>query len=682
MIVDTYHVLNGTDQKVFDRARAELEKDYTSSNAHEFYYDYKDKPLSFILRNSRNIFSEGYYGYNFYYELLSTRLMNPLTYESEYQKVSDYIEKAKAMKVPENQIKMYEALLRLIESKIAENKNLITVFKRAIGYGDGVSDYFTKFFDLLNDTVPLASIPSIADDIFHVDHDPFITIPCGYFFCIKYPAYTGKLLMYTMPGSSSGLSKFTDDYDDPDYTRKVIRINECIHEMMEDNDVVDNIKDMKNMNLLTIWTKCAKESLNTNIGIEDRVANVLESGNDLFLDSDVMAQTNPFAAVSMVTESVELQNESLVSKYQSTLRLKNVLEAYTEMAVEDINLGLRESDDPVYEQYDQALDTVSNDLIFMEWEDDGTANAVIKTQIMTSDERKKEEMEKKKAESSDPTDLTEEDALSEIKEAETKIKALQKKDGMTEEKFETEADKIKVPLSQLLHKACQDYPEVAAALNNLDMISFEESYNEDGDSAKPIDAVKPSHVNAPSDADPNAKHPKKPKVGMIRRIQNKALDTDAKLRKKEAETGEKVDELKAAGKAISYHPKMVEDKVDQTIANFDKWDDNRRKKFLLKPGFRHKIFRKFKVVLEYGIASKLKLSFVPVLWCIRHLSKQKDKRIRNELALELDNEIKICEEKISDASAKGDNQRKYELMRIKDKLDAERTRVRLNSKYV
>ena len=115
MIVDTYHVLNGTDQKVFDRARAELEKDYTASNAHEFYYDYKDKPLSFILRNSRNIFSEGYYGYNFYYELLSTRLMNPLTYESEYQKVSDYIEKAKAMKVPENQIKMYEALLRLIE---------------------------------------------------------------------------------------------------------------------------------------------------------------------------------------------------------------------------------------------------------------------------------------------------------------------------------------------------------------------------------------------------------------------------------------------------------------------------------------------------------------------------------------------------------------------------------------
>ena len=127
---------------------------------------------------------------------------------------------------------------------------------------------------------------------------------------------------------------------------------------------------------------------------------------------------------------------------------------------------------------------------------------------------------------------------------------------------------------------------------------------------------------------------------------------------------------------------MVKEKLDKTIYDFDKWDDNRRKEFLLKPGYRHKIFKKFRTLLEYGIAANLKLGFVPVLWSIKHLSKIKDKRIRNELAMELDNEIKICEEKISDASSRGDNERKYELMRIKDKLDAERTRVRLNSKYV
>jgi hypothetical protein len=103
---------------------------------------------------------------------------------------------------------------------------------------------------------------------------------------------------------------------------------------------------------------------------------------------------------------------------------------------------------------------------------------------------------------------------------------------------------------------------------------------------------------------------------------------------------------------------------------------------LLKPGYRHRIFKKFLNVLEYGAAASIGITSVPMLWCIKHLSKQKDKRIRNELALELDNEIKICEEKISDAQSDGDREKKYQLMRIKDKLEAERTRVRTNSKYV
>ena len=39
-------------------------------------------------------------------------------------------------------------------------------------------------------------------------------------------------------------------------------------------------------------------------------------------------------------------------------------------------------------------------------------------------------------------------------------------------------------------------------------------------------------------------------------------------------------------------------------------------------------------------------------------------------------------EKIKDADSKGDNQEKYKLMRIKDKLEAELSRVRLNSKMI
>ena len=273
--------------------------------------------------------------------------------------------------------------------------------------------------------------------------------------------------------------------------------------------------------------------------------------------------------------------------------------------------------------------------------------------------------------------MSEEDSLSEIHEVKKNLESLLNKDGMTEERFFAESEKLKGDLAKNLSKEAQKYPEVRSALNDLDKIKFES----DSDFTEAVEEDDTTN-DVPSDKDPNEKKPKKPKMSLTRKIQTKALDTDANLRKKEAKAGEKVDELKSAGKALSYHPKMVKDKVDKTISDFDKWDDNRRKEFLLKPGYRHKIFKKFKDVLEYGIAANMKLSFVPILWCIKQMSKSKDKRIRNELAMELDNEIKICEEKISDATSRGDNEKKYELMRIRDKLDAERTRVRLNSKYV
>ena len=106
MIIDNYHVLHGTDQRGFDRHRAELAQDYTESAARDFFYDYKDKPLSFILRNSRAIFSETYFGLAFYRDLIAIRLINPIAYPIELQKVKDFLKEAKDNKLPDSQIGM------------------------------------------------------------------------------------------------------------------------------------------------------------------------------------------------------------------------------------------------------------------------------------------------------------------------------------------------------------------------------------------------------------------------------------------------------------------------------------------------------------------------------------------------------------------------------------------------
>ena len=103
---------------------------------------------------------------------------------------------------------------------------------------------------------------------------------------------------------------------------------------------------------------------------------------------------------------------------------------------------------------------------------------------------------------------------------------------------------------------------------------------------------------------------------------------------------------------------------------------------MTEPGFRKKAFRNLKLAIMYGGAAHVKLSLVPVLAMCRYFSKQKDVRIRNELVRELETELSVCEEKINDANAKGDEREKYRLMRIRDRLKTEITRVKLNSRYV
>ena len=155
-----------------------------------------------------------------------------------------------------------------------------------------------------------------------------------------------------------------------------------------------------------------------------------------------------------------------------------------------------------------------------------------------------------------------------------------------------------------------------------------------------------------------------------------------KAMKKDARLDEKMQKLKNAGNAISQRPKHVLERIGKSAKKLDKMDDNRRKEFMLKPGYRHKIFKQLRTALEYGLVAKIKLAWLPALALLRRLSKIKDRRIRNEVAMELESEIKICEEKINDANSQGDNKTKYELMRIRDKLVAEKIRVRTNSKYL
>lgn len=222
-----------------------------------------------------------------------------------------------------------------------------------------------------------------------------------------------------------------------------------------------------------------------------------------------------------------------------------------------------------------------------------------------------------------------------------------------------------------------DGVSVESAFNELSDSSFivKEDTDEDvsDDDLKDVEKDESSSnkdIDAPEDKN------------LANKVQHNAMDKESKFLKKKAKYQYKGMEVKNAAKAVTAIPKNIADSIKQTIAEWDKMDDERRKEYMTKPGFRKKIFRNLKVALMYGAGASLSIATVPAIAMARHLSKQKDRRIRNELARELDTNIKVCDAKIEDAAAEGDKQAKYKLMRIKSDLEKEALRVKANSRYV
>lgn len=189
-----------------------------------------------------------------------------------------------------------------------------------------------------------------------------------------------------------------------------------------------------------------------------------------------------------------------------------------------------------------------------------------------------------------------------------------------------------------------------------------EEAKDDGDQPKKAEAPKPKNV--------------------ANRIQFAAQDQEVKQRKKMAVAKQKGQEKVNAVKAVSKLSQNVVDSIKEQIKVLDDKDDDRRKKYLTAPGFRKKAFKNLQLAALYGTTAQINLAYLPITAFVRHLSKNKDRRIRNEVLMELETEIKITDEKIQDATNAGDNTQKYQLMRIKSKLEAERIRVRTNSKYI
>lgn len=130
-------------------------------------------------------------------------------------------------------------------------------------------------------------------------------------------------------------------------------------------------------------------------------------------------------------------------------------------------------------------------------------------------------------------------------------------------------------------------------------------------------------------------------------------------------------------KAVGQIPKALENEISNFINKLIEKDASKRREALLNKGVRVRLFKFIRKSIGVTITTSL---FGPLAAAIGYIGsiavdKHLDAKERRAILREMNQELTILDEKIDDAKAAGDNKQKYQLMRLKDKLENERKRV-------
>lgn len=127
-LVNKDAILNSNPKKKLFIGFENLKENFTKEAALDYSELYNKQPLSFILENSEKIFSEPYYGYEFYKNIVAGRNEFGIfhEYKNEKEKIETYLENHRD-DMNEDQIAMYESLVSSLSDKISNNKNTIMV---------------------------------------------------------------------------------------------------------------------------------------------------------------------------------------------------------------------------------------------------------------------------------------------------------------------------------------------------------------------------------------------------------------------------------------------------------------------------------------------------------------------------------------------------------------------------
>lgn len=570
MSIDIERIINGTPDKRIVNAYNTLKNDYTEENAGRYKEVYSNEPISSILDNAEIIFSEPYFGTDFFIKLVEANSCIWFTrYEDIYNKISNfydtYISKMNGVQKEKLAILQDTMHRRLIESG--------NVINYAYYIRDNIGDIESDLLDAVTEEKTMVVEDTIIENI---DNIIVLFTYLPYVANVFHPETLDKIAEHLLEACD-----INNDFDNDmwsTYIECVIMANKLSKDKGWLEAVHNNINNRSLRQLLREFINTDLNEVISNMNIK-RVKSV---PHHVSIESAIDDQL-----LNMEFGDMNFEENSITKKG---------FEDYTRIAFEKTSehIGIE------YSYTNNTESTIEGYSLFRE--------------------------------------------NCSLDDAYTYISAF----------VEAEETNFEVD-----NKDNRDYLASTAK------------------------SPKTKESNSGSSRDYVATNSKAPKAkNVANSIQYKAMDAEAKqmaLFGKVARTGQ---DVVNAGKAVMALPMNVVKEIKKVSDDLDKADDNRRKAFMTDPGFRKKSFHNLKMAIMYGTAVQINLALLPILLIIRHFSKDKDIRIRNELIREIETEIKVCEEKITDASSAGDNKEKYRLIRIKEKLLAELARVKSNSKYV
>ena len=159
-----------------------------------------------------------------------------------------------------------------------------------------------------------------------------------------------------------------------------------------------------------------------------------------------------------------------------------------------------------------------------------------------------------------------------------------------------------------------------------------------------------------------------------RKIANKGEEASRNVANGIKQVGDDVKHVSVAAGKI---PEHLDNLVNGTLNAIHKMDKDERKKRIIEGGYKLKLFKIIRNALTLGVAWMIHPALAAVaLIAGVALDTNADDKVRREILKEMEQELAICNEKIEDARGDANKQKKYELMRIRSKLQDDITRIK------